>query len=442
MNKYTSLAHSKHLLFGTLRFAILFLLIAIVQSCGKDRSSEYYELTEHNTWVYGEMRDKYLWGDAIKEPTWKEYFGTVSSFFRTLTNSSRQNDKWSYCLVDSAMTDPHLRGNFNHLDSYGLDFTTMTDPTGATSRTLVRVTMVVKDSPAYRCGLRRNDFIGIIDGERVTNSNATAKLQNGTMHRLECYKLGTTDDSFVWEKTFSVEMPASEYVEENAFPVFNVVHPVNGATVAYLQCTRLIAAPDKEVRTDTPYTDRLAAIMSQIKSSSPTDMVLDLRFCNYGTIDVVQQLASYIVAPDYLGADFCSTAWNDRYATNNQTYRYDASLAPSNLNLSRLFVLVSNYTQGAPEWLIHSLRATMGVDKVFIVGERTQGQGVMTQHISSGFGHQLYPAVAYVYDSKGEFHTSPIIPDTLVNENSSLYNGEYGDQDEPLFRAAIERILR
>lgn len=416
----------------------LFLLV----SCGKDRSGEYYELTEKNTWVYNEMKDKYLWGDYLQEPAWKQFFGSTTSFFQTLTRSVGQNDQWSYCLPDSEAIDPHSRGYFNHLDSYGMDFVSMNDPTGSTSRSLARVLMVVKGSPAYECGVRRNDFIGYVDGEKVTSTLLSQKLVKGGGHKLEIYHLGTSEEEFVWLDTVEVKMPASRYVEENAFPVDSCFEEERtGSRIAYLQCARLVECPDEKLVESHAYIDRLDEIMSRFKSFEPSELVLDLRLCNYGTPEVAARLASYIVPAENLGDVFCSTAWNSRYKGNDTQYIYDSMLSSCNLQLQHVYVITGPYTQGAPEWLIHALTVEMGEENVCVVGERTKGQGVMTRLTSVGQGHSLYPAVAWVKDANDEHMKLPILPDTIVNEQSHLYLYEYGNPQEPLLNAAIE-IMR
>ena len=129
---------------ATLVFSVLLLF-----ACkGEDRSHEYESLTAHNTWMFGVMKDKYLFGDNIQEQDYKKYFQTSTNFFKTLVSSASTTDSWSYILVDSAATDPHVRNSFNHLDSYGIDFRVVTDPTKTTSRSMARITYIVDESPA------------------------------------------------------------------------------------------------------------------------------------------------------------------------------------------------------------------------------------------------------------------------------------------------------
>lgn len=426
--------------------ALGLLLCTLLLSCkGEDRSHEYEELTAHNNWMLTVMQDKYLWGDQLQEPTYKSYFYPGTQFFSTLTSS--QKDTWSYCLVDSAITDPHTRGNFNHLDTYGIDFTVINDPTKTTSRSFARVTHVVEGSPAAQAGLRRNSFISIVDDTRITSSNASKYLVNGKEHSIVFHHLDTlvTDSveptTYIWTDSIEATLPASRYVEEKAFPVAKVFD-IYGINIAYLMATRLVPYPDEQQTSGNIFLADLDAKMQAIMAFRPAELVLDLRLCNYGTIEMAQRLASYIVPTALKDRTFLKTKWNDRYAANNTTYTYDTTIG--SLELPHIYIITGTYTQGAAEWLIKALQQTLGHENVTIIGTATKGQNVMTQYIASGYGHQLYPAVAYVTDESGDISPTPITPTYTVNETANtylLYMNEYGDPNEILFAYCLAAMF-
>lgn len=421
----------------------LILSSIFIASCGEDRTHEFVELTQHSTWIYEQMKDKYLWGDLIQEQDYKAFFYPGTKFFSTIVSSTGMNDTWSYCLVDSVRTDPHERGYFNHLDTYGMDFTLMTDPTKMTSRSFVRVTYVAPDSPAEQCGLHRGDFISMVDSTRMTSSNVSKYLKNGDSHALIYHHIDTlTNDTVVWVDTLVTTLPASTYVEEKAFPVRNFFY-YGGSWIGYLMCTRLIANPDEQGTSDNRYLKQLDEHMAYFLTEQPTELVLDLRLCNYGNIEMAQRLASYIVPANRRDGTFAKTFWNDRYTANNQTYGYDTTLG--SLELSRVYIVISNYTQGAAEWLIHGLRNTLGADNVILVGSATKGQYVLTQYIGSSFGHQLYPAVAYVADGTGDYNYGAFQPNYSISESNSkllMYMKDFGEPEELLFLTALYAMFK
>ena len=53
-----------------------------------------------------------------------------------------------------------------------MDVLLMNDPTGETTKQYARVVTVYANSPAERCGLQRNDFIGQVDDNKMALSPA------------------------------------------------------------------------------------------------------------------------------------------------------------------------------------------------------------------------------------------------------------------------------
>ena len=423
-------------------FIVCCLLMAI--SCGEDRTYEYEEKTQHNHWVFSEMKDKYLWGDSLKEfePAWKSFFAKPSEFLPKVTAKSKQGDSWSYVEVDTLIEDSHQRGYFHHVNSYGLDFVLMNDPTGQTTKQVLRVMTVYPNSPAERAGLLRNDFICSYNSQKFTSNNLT-KLQSGVARTLEVRHITheELEGRIEWLDTVTVQLPASEYVEDEAFPI-STICLAEGKRIGYLMCTRLVEYP---IETGSPrgaspvYRDDLDRIMSDIRQSHIDELVLDLRLCNFGTMEMAQRLASYVVSPECLGSTFVKTYWNDRYTENNQTIPYDMSVA--NLGLNRIYILTSSYTQGAAEWLIHALQHSMGEERVILIGKATKGQNVMTQEVGDNFHVHLFPVVAYVADGSGNYEYGSISPTIDVTETDYITLLDYGDPNEILLNTAISHIL-
>ena len=179
--------------------------------------------------------------------------------------------------------------------------------------------------------------------------------------------------------------------------------------------------------------------MRQMKQAGVQELVLDLRLCNDGTLDMACRLASYVVSPDVAGSTFAKTFWNAAYAANNQVLPYDATV--DNLGLSRIYILTSSYTQGASEWLIHGLQHSMGEENVILIGQSTKGQNVMTEEVGSQYYVHLFPAVAYVADGDGDYSYGSIEPTVTLDEQAYLNLGDYGSPAEILFNSALQHIL-
>lgn len=417
-------------------------LTLILLSCGEDRTHEYEELTQNNRWVLSFMRENYLWGDEIKDPeNSKDFFGADTEFFSKLLKSTSHRDQWSYCTVDSAASDPFEHGNINHLDSYGIEYHVMNDPTKTSTRPFVHITYVVDGSPAQHSGLHRGDFISYIDDTRITSGNATKFLSKGTAHSLTVHHADTLDGNYVWKDTATIHLQPSGYIVEPAFPAFNKI-PVGGSWIAYLQCNNL--NPSQPGKDDNRNVFTLDSLMLNLYNTfQPTEFVLDLRHCNSGTIEQAQRIASYLL-PSRLrsSSPFLQTIWNSSHSYNNRVYNLDTTL-PS-LELNRIYIITSSYTRGAAEWLICGLKQALGDTNVILVGEPTAGQTVMTQWMGANNGHQFYPAVAYVASSDGNTDYAPYTPNFPVSETDSrliLNTVEYGKMQESLLLIAITAMF-
>lgn len=418
--------------------------ILMTFSCGEDRTWQYEEKTQHNHWMQDMMLDKYLWRDSLVnfEPEWKKFFGKPSEFLSTLTARSKQGDSWSYVEIDTLSEDSHKRGNYNHVNSYGFDFVLMNDPTGATTKQVFRVVTVYPGSPADRAGLVRNDFICSYNGNKLNSTNVS-KLQSGVARSLEVRHIAQDEleGGIYWLDTTTVALPASEYVEDKAFPLSTIIL-VDEKKVGYLMCTRLLEYPienqARQVNTKV-YQDVLDGMMAQMKSAGVSEMVLDLRLCNFGTLEMARRLASYVVSPGALSSTFAKTFWNERYKSNNLSLPYDTSVG--NLGLSRVYILTSSYTQGAAEWLIHALQHSMGEENVILIGEATKGQNVMTQEVDNKYHVHLFPVVAYVADGAGDYEYGSIEPAIEIDELNYVTLAAYSNPDEILLNTAIRHML-
>lgn len=391
----------------------IILVFAVCMSCGEDRTYEYEEWTSQNKTMQTMMHEWYLWGDSLKELQWKEYFGGMSEFFAKLTKQAPVEDRWSYCAIDTIQKDYHERGQFNHLDSYGLDFTTMTDPTRLTNQTYARVITVYPGSPADECGLRRGDFIGYVDGDKVTAGN-TSKLKNGGKRTLTVNTLDFIGDSAIWSCVDTLNIAASRKVEDTQVMVARQ-YGLPRYTASYIMLSNLSDNGFAEV----------------IKRYEDTDrMIVDLRLCNDGTLENAIALASYLAGRNALSKVFCKTIWNSSKQSLNQTYSFDEAICSNSVGFDKVYIITGSYTQGAAEWLINGLKGALG-ENLVVIGINTTGQNVLLKAISSDFKYTLYPAVAYVSDADGNYNYGEgIIPDYEIDELMYHPLRDYGDINE------------
>lgn len=416
-------------------------LTGLMVSCGEDRTYQYDELTKGNHSMVGILQESYLWADQMKtDIDWKGYFGSGETFFKKLLYSK---DSWSYCTIDTVQADKFARGYFNHLNSYGMDFDVMTDPTGGTNRSYARVLYVATGSEADKAGVQRGDFISFINGNRVATSNAS-KMVSGdsitlTINHIE-YNI--EEELLYWADTTEVVLGKSSYVED--YPYFvTAAFNYQSRTIGYMMDTRLIAGPYEKDPQSVEYRDDMDSIFATFKSLGVNELIVDLRYCNRGEMSMVERLASYIAAYHHDGEAFLTSHWRDDLSSHNAEYNYDLSLTNGNaLDLSRVTFITSRYTTGPAEWLIHGLQHTLGADNVHIIGLTTAGQNVMTSAVSTDFSMTLYPVVAYVGDATGDYdYSAGIAPTFEVDEASYVHMYNFGGFEEILFFDAVYSLF-
>ena len=360
------------------------------------------------------LQDYYLWPDELEtDLDWKGYFGNGDTFFKKVISKT---DPWSYCTIDSVVEDKFARGYFNHLNSYGMDFDVLTDPTGSTSRTFARVLYVASGSQADKAGLNRGDFISFIGQTRVSSSNVKNMVRGDTIQlTVNHLAYDAEEELLYWADTTEVVVGNSSYVEDYPFFV-NEVFDYRSRRVAYLMVTRLIPGPYETDSSSVRYRNDMdaifadyksvgvneLAIFADYKSAGVNELIVDLRYCNHGEMDMAQRLASYIAAYNHDGEVLANSIWREDLSANNTSYKYDLSLTGGNaLDLDRVVFITGPYTTGPAEWIIHGLQHTMGTDNVLTIGELTAGQNVLTTPIPTDFHMTLYPVVAYM-SSLGE----------------------------------------
>ncbi len=427
-----------------LKFLAVFAFIVLIcNACGEDRTYEYNAKTERNHWMMDVMKRNYLWADSIVEDKvdWQKYFTKPNSFLAELTKFAPVTDSWSWCSIDTLNEDYHNRGFFNHVESYGLDFVVMTDPTRATSRQYARVMSILPDSPADRCGLERGDFILSVDGNKFTSS-MTDKLVSGKQRSLTVADVDISDDGteFVWTEEKNLIMDKSEWVEDIPYPVVKSFL-VDDNKLGYLMCNSLSEHPLGNDSHSDSYNDELNNCMAILKTQSPNILIVDFRLCNWGTIEMADKFASFLLNYSFAGDVFAHTIYNKHRESDNNIYLFDDFALNNALGVSDVFFITSEYTAGAAEWVIRAARATLGDEHVFVVGMTTKGQIVMTEDIASDYYVTLHPAVALVADKNGEYdYLGGIKPDLQIDERSVVKLYPYGDSEEVLLKSVLDEI--
>lgn len=241
---------------------------------------------------------------------------------------------------------------------------------------------VYNSSPAASSGLRRSDLITKVNNTDITDNNVNeiyAKLlmQNDPSITLEKMDFGT-------EKYATITISRGEYV---ASPVaYYTILPEHerfnkeGKKIGYLSFLSF----------DYTYDQMLVDALQDLVSQGAEEFILDLRYNGGGAVDTAAILTSMILDESYVGqicAKLVRNPKNPRKSEEILIQKYisdEKNVDLPNLNINRVYVLVSSFTASASEMVITGLE---GLDfEVITIGERTEGKNCGMDVIAKNIG--------------------------------------------------------
>lgn len=414
---------------------ILFSLIVI--SCGEDRREEYNYRIEPNEWIEAQMRDYYLWYDQIKPSDQLNYFAAPEYFFSSLLNAADGKSGSSFSTIQSTL-EPTTRSV--GVDSYGFEFETLSS-SNSTSILNARVLYVVDNSPASEAGLKRGDWITKINSAPITSRNRHLLL-SGESARLA---MGVYDEETktVIDSGTEIIIPASRIVTEKPVYLYNT-YTVDNKEVGYIIYNHFTSGVSYN---DESYLTELATISNTFKQKGVSELVLDFRFNPGGTLPAAQLLSCMIVPEENLTQQniMAQIRFNDNHTNENDTIRFShqSLKGGSNLNLQRIYFLVSSNTASAAEVVINSVKPYMKT--LIIIGSTTVGKDVGTIEIRDAENRYpwiLNPVVCKIYNKDGSAYYPGIPPtaDFNITDRETPYLKELGDPEETLLKAALGSI--
>lgn len=405
-----------YLLGGLLALTSLF-------SCGVDRWPEYYPWTGRDLWIDSVMREDYLWYEEIPSFDDLNYFLEPQSFLDA-AKSEKDNGISSVDTLLTASTP-----------SYGFDYSLSQVPDNDTAY-YAMVTYVVPESPAAEAGLKRGEWIMMVNNDYITKKNETILTEGEskdivigkyTVHT-ETGEDGTETETAEVVKDRESVLPATRPVTDAVIPASTIVQH-NNSNIGYLAYNSF----------DTESDTQLLEFSKTCATNNVKDFVLDLRYNAGGDMESVQRLACILAPSDKLGGTLATLQYNQKKSGKNHDLIFDAQLlvGGSNLNLSTVYILTSGTTAGAAEMLINCLTPYM---KVIVVGETTKGEYIGTERFeNTQFMWALRLAVCEIFNARGTAnYTNGFTPSYSVSPLSDPATVlPLGDPKEALLSAAL-----
>jgi carboxyl-terminal processing protease len=212
----------------------------------------------------------------------------------------------------------------------------------------LRVKLVEKNSPAGIAGIHRGWQVTKINGSTdITTGNASFIVQNVFYSNATSFTFKKPDGS-----TVDISLNSATYQED---PIYlDTVYQAGDKKVGYLVFNSFLGD------TSAVY-NSFNRIFNRFSTEGVNDVVVDLRYNGGGYVSVEEKLADWLGNTASNGQIKMKQEFNDKYASENSQTKFNKL---GNLNLSRIFFIVSNSTASASELLINNLKPYMTVTLV------------------------------------------------------------------------------
>ena len=333
--------------------------------------------------------------------------------------------------------------------SFGYDLTGMWADETQTSLVFI-VNYVAKDKPAAKAGLKRGDIIWTLNGKSITLDNysdlyyassVTLQVQHGrNSQEIETVRMDANkdwEDPVLLDTTYTVGDKKVGYLVYNSFDVNTM--------------------------------ETLPDVFRKFKEDGIEELILDLRYNGGGFVKTECELASMIApfanvfAGDLFQTevynDILTEAWKDQmdfktyfstiHEYKNANYNIREDISDANVDLKKLYVIVTGGSASASEGLIVGLGPYMDIT---LIGGKTYGKYCAGYMLSpddvygsnSKFDHSkignwgMYVMVSQFADKDGNNPAYPAgIPVDIEVEDNVLDGFQLGDENETMLNAAL-----
>lgn len=424
---------------------LLFLLFCfILGACSDDKTEPGGDPNrpEPQAWIEDTMRKHYFWLSDIPNADKLDYSKAPKDFFTSMLSNkdgkTRENGHHYYSYIEEANASRSL--SQTHY-SYGFEFMGIYRD-DVPNAIMALVMYVVKGSPAAEAGLKRGDWIIEIDGVPIYNNTfgllAGSKASTFTIRQ---WNEQAQRPVTVEEK---IDIASARSVEDN--PVFkrSVVQSPKGKKVGYLVYNHFT---DGTTSNPKKYDNELWAASDFYHTEDVKEFVLDLRYNNGGLLSSALILCSMLIPENNLGQDCGYLKYNDDRKSTFKTSK-PLPAGAKNLNLKRLYVLVSGNSASASEMVINTLSPYM---EVIVIGQQTEGKNVGSlAYTDKSKQWEMHPIVCEIYNSQNSTdYANGFIPSVILDEESVPAGEGYvrivevlplGDENERLLHAALQMI--
>ena len=263
----------------------------------------------------------------------------------------------------------------------------------------VRVSKIIKNTPAEASGLQQDDYIYKVDGEDMQGKDSSyvvskIKGEAGTKVTITVVREGATDPIDIEVERQKIESPTVEY-------------QMLDNDMAYIQITEF----------DLVTTDQFEQAYKQAQTDGMKELILDLRSNPGGNLSTVCDIARMILPKGLI------VYTEDKYGKREE-YTCDGA----NQIKVPLVVLTNGYSASASEILAGAVK-DYGIGT--LVGTTTYGKGIVQKVINLSDGSAVKLTVSNYFTPNGNnIHKIGIEPDVEVEFDAEQYKNGVDNQLE------------
>ncbi len=263
----------------------------------------------------------------------------------------------------------------------------------------VRVSKIIKNTPAEASGLQQDDYIYKVDGEDMQGKDSSyvvskIKGEAGTKVTITVVREGTTDPIDIEVERQKIESPTVEY-------------QMLDNDMAYIQITEF----------DLVTTEQFEEAYKQAQADGMKGLILDLRSNPGGNLSTVCDIARMILPKGLI------VYTEDKYGKREE-YTCDGA----NQIKVPLVVLTNGYSASASEILAGAVK-DYGIGT--LVGTTTYGKGIVQKVINLSDGSAVKLTVSNYFTPNGNnIHKIGIEPDVEVEFDAEQYKNGVDNQLE------------
>ena len=310
-------------------------------------------------------------------------------------------DEWSFTMTQQEYE------NYANQKTAGFGF-------GYTSDFVVYLVRIY--APVYGL-LFRGDQILEINGEAVTNTLVSQASQNlNVSSTFTVLRDGSEIDVTLTPSEYSFNVSLGKIITQGS------------KKVGYLRFDSFTESSVAEFET----------IFSTFHNENIDELVIDLRYNGGGSVAAASALLDNITNA-YSGQRQMYLDWNANYKHNNTSYTFeDTDMQDGNeLNIPRVFFLVTRNSASASEAVISALEPYLGTDNIITIGDNTHGKPVGMSGKTYGLNY-YFLINFFVRNNAGDTSSFDGITTTCTADDDLTHL--MGDENETMLKTALYYI--